>query len=158
VTVETSKGKSGVTQVQALDFGTPLDPSLCSDVPSVHQEYWNLSGSADNGSDRSQKVSITTTPDSSYDPHVCFFTVKPFTQVLLTNGIPTALAPATATTVDGVNGYQGVLPDCGTKLLQPYQVDCTKNPGLQLRGVPNPDGTFTSVILVPPGFDAKAYN
>jgi hypothetical protein len=158
VAVATSKGKTGVTQVQALDFGTPLDPNLCSGITSLHEAYWNLSNGADNGSDRSQTVSITTTFYDGYDPHVCFFTSKPFTQVVLTNGIPSALAPATATTVDGTVGYQGLLPDCGTKPLQPYQVDCTKNPGLQQRGVTNPDGTVTSVIAVPPGFDARAYN
>jgi hypothetical protein len=158
VTVTTSKGKTAVTQIQALDFGTRLDPNLCSGVTSRHDEYWNLSDGSDDGSDRSQTVSITTTPDSSYDPHVCFFTAKPFTQVVLTNGTPSALIPATQTTVDGTPGYQGLLPDCGTKPLQPYQVDCTKNPGLQQRGVTNSDGTVTSVIAVPPGFDARAYN
>ena len=159
VTVTTSKGKTAVTQIQALDFGTRLDPNLCSGVTSSHDEYWNLSNGADNGSDRSQTVSITTTPDSSYDPHVCFFTAKPFTQVVLTKGNPPALAPATGPiNIDGTIGYQGLLPDCGTKPLQPYQVDCTKNPGLQQRGVTNSDGTVTSVIAVPPGFDARAYN
>jgi hypothetical protein len=158
VTVTTSKGKTDVTQLQALDFGTPLNPSLCSGITSLHDAYWNLSNGADNGSDRSQTVSITTTFYSGYDAHVCFFTAKPFKQVVLTNGMPSALVPATATTVDGTAGFQGLLPDCGTKPLQPYQVDCTKNPGLQQRGVMNADGTVTSVIAVPPGFDARAYN
>ena len=158
VAVSTSKGKTNVTQVQALDFGTPLDPSLCSGITSLHEAYWNLSNGADDGSDRSQTVSITTTFYSGYDAHVCFFTTKPFKQVVLTNGMPSALVPATPTTVDGTAGYQGLLPDCGNKPLAPYQVDCTKNPGLQQRGVMNPDGTVTSVIAVPPGFDARAYN
>lgn len=156
VTVGTAAGKTAVTQIQALDFGTPLDSSLCSDVTSLHEAYWNLSGGANNGSDRSQTVSITTTPYPGYTSDVCFFTTKQFNQIVLPDR--STLVPANPTTVDGTAGYQGLLPDCGSKPLQPGQVDCTKNPGLLSRGVTNADGTVTSVIAVPPGFDARAYN
>jgi hypothetical protein len=165
VTVATSTGKTAVTQVQALDFGTPLDRSLCSGITSLHEAYWDLSDG--NGSDRSQIVSITTTLDSDYnansgyDPNVCFYTSKPFTQLVLVQGVR-SLAPATAIPLGGGKfAYQGLLPDCGNKPLQPNQVDCSKNPGLRERGATNTnsDGTTaTSVIAVPPGFDARAYN
>lgn len=154
VTVTTASGKTAVTQIEALDFGTPLDPNLCSGVTAIHEEYWTFSTG---GTDRSQTVSITTTPYSEYQAEVCLFTSKPFTQLVLTDGAPTALAPATATTVDGTPGFQGLLPDCGTNPLPPLTVNCAKNPGVEQRGTLNPDGTRTSVIAVPAGFDAHSY-
>jgi hypothetical protein len=154
VTVNTGSGKNAVTQIEALDFGTPLDTSLCGGITSIHEEFWSLS---DGGSDRSQTVAITTTFYSGYQAQVCYFTTKQFTALQLTNGQPSGLVPATPTTVDGVAGFQGLLADCGSKPLPPLTVDCSKNPGLTQRGTDNGDGTRTTVIAVPPGFDAHAY-
>jgi hypothetical protein len=165
VTVNTGPGKTAGTQIEALDFGQPLDSNLCPGVTALHFESWNVS----NGSDRSETVSITTTPYSGYQPQVCYFTTKQFTALEPTNGVPNpctsavsngeCLALASPTKIDGTPGYQGLLADCGTKPLPPLTVDCSKNPGVTERGVGNPIvGPFTTVIAVPPGFDAKSFN
>jgi hypothetical protein len=155
VTVSTGSGKTAVTQIEALDFGTPLDTSLCGGVTSMHEEFWTL---GNGGSDRSQTVTITTTFYSGYQAQVCYFTTKQFTALQIdANGNATGLASATPTTVDGVAGFQGLLADCGSKPLPPNTVDCNKNPGLAQRGTDNGDGTRTTVIAVPPGFDAHSY-
>lgn len=151
VTVNTTSGGTAGTQIEALDFGTPLDSSLCSGITALHQEYWDLSAD----SDRTQTVSITTTPYPGYQPFVCYFTPdRSFTALVLTNGKPSGVAPATPTTEDGVAGWQGLLPECAkVQPPPPLAVDCTSNPGFLSRGVVNPDGTLTTVIVIPPGFD-----
>ena len=150
VTVSTSSGKTAVTQIQALDFGPPLPANLCSNVSALHFSYWKLSNGADNGSGRSQTVSITTTPPSSgFLQEFCLETSQQFTQKVLPAG---NLEPANQVTLpDGSPGFQGLLPNCVT------QVDCKKLPGV-LRRVTNPDGTRTTVAMIPPGFDARGYN
>jgi hypothetical protein len=156
-TISTSSGKTAVTQIQALDFGAPLDPTKCSGVVSVHYEYGVLSNGADNGSDRTITTSITTTPFSGYQQEFCLETGKSFTQKVISAGFAT-LAPAAPTIQpDGSAGYQGLLPDCGTSPLQPLQVDCSKNPGVSQRVV-NADGTTTTVAVLPPGYDFRAGN
>jgi hypothetical protein len=162
VTVNTGSGKTAGTQIESLDFGAP-DSTGCSGITALHAEYWNLS----NGSDRSQTVSITTTITGyfGYEAEVCYFTSQPFTVLELTAGTPEpcssapqngeCLAPAYATTIGGTPGYEGLLAFCGTKPLAPLTVDCNKNPGVTQLGTSNGDGTVTSVIQVPPGFDAR---
>ena len=156
-TISTSSGKTAVTQIQSLDFGAPLDPAKCSGVFSAHYEYGALSNGADNGVDRTITTSITTTVFPGYQQEFCLETGKPFTQKV-TSGVFPTLAPAASTTQpDGSPGFQGLLPDCDTSPLQPLQVDCAKNPGVQQR-VLNPDGTTTTVAVLPPGYDFRAGN
>jgi hypothetical protein len=156
-TITTSSGKTAVTQIQSLDFGAPLDPTKCSGVSSMHYEYGVLSNGADDGSDRTITTSITTTPFPGYQQEFCLETGKPFTQKVISGGLPT-LAPASPTIQpDGTPGFQGLLPDCRTSPQQPLQVDCTKNPGV-LRRVSNADGTTTTVAVLPPGYDFRAGN
>lgn len=161
VIINTSGGKTAVTQIQALDFGTMPDSTNCSGVTSAHFTYWDMFNGADNGSDRSQTVSITTTPGfPGYDQEFCFVSELQFTQKTATSPSgPFGLAPATPTTFpDGGRGYQGLLPDCGSRPLPPLTVDCTKLPGV-LQRLTNNDGTTTTVAAIPPGFDRSlAYN
>jgi hypothetical protein len=164
VTITTSSGKNTVTQIESLDYGH-FDATYCSGVSSVHYEYDKLLGS---GSDRAQTVTITTTiqnyPSTGhYVQEVCLDSNKPFTAKVVDandNFVP-PLVPAHQTTLpDGSLGYQGLLPDCGTKPLAANQVDCSKNPGVE-RNLSNPDngdGTSTTVIASPPGFDALRGN
>jgi hypothetical protein len=157
-TITASSGKTAVTQIQSLDFGRALDPAKCSGVSSVHYEYGVLSNGADNGSDRTITTSITTTPFSGYQQEFCLETGKLFTQKIIPLMGAPFLAAANATTMpDGTPGYQGLLPDCGNPPLQPLQVDCTKNPGVQQR-LANPDGTSTTTAVLPPGYDFRAGN
>jgi hypothetical protein len=152
-TITTSGGKNVATQLEAIDFGPPLDPSLCSGVSALNLTYDNLS----NDSGRTQTITITTTNYPQYDAEGCFETAKQFTQKVInpTTGA-VSLAPANPTTLpDGSPGFQGLLPDCGNGALQ---VDCSKNPGVSLRQT-SPDGTtHTLVVIVPPGFDARIGN
>jgi hypothetical protein len=153
VTINTSSGKTAVTQIQALDNGPPPNPSLCSGVSSAHYTYWDMFNGADNGADRSQTISITTTPGfPGFQQELCFVSHQQFTMKTLVNG-SFVLAPANPTTFsDGGPAFQGLLPDCGTKPLAPLTVDCNKQPGVLLR-LTNIDGTTTTVGAIPPGFD-----
>jgi hypothetical protein len=160
-TVATSSGTTTVTQLESIDFGPPLDPSKCSGVSSPHLTYENLSNGADNGSDRSQTVTINTTDFSGYVSEVCFEDTKQFTQLVIASEGTESLAPANPTTLpDGSPGFQGLLPDCGTKPLQPLQVYCTKNPGVSQRQTTTTTQgtTHTVVVAIPPGFDLRMGN
>jgi hypothetical protein len=158
-TITTSSGKTAVTQIQSIDFGAPLDPGKCSGVSSPHLTYLNLSGGSNNGSDRSQTITIVTTDFPGYSAEGCFETAAPFTQLVIdpTTGAE-SLAPASGTKMpDGTIGppFQGLLPDCGNQTLQ---VNCNKNPGVVLRQTA-PDGkTHTLQVQVPPGFDSRIGN
>lgn len=164
VKVDTSSGKTAVTQIESIDFGASLDPSKCSNVSSPHLAYENLSNGADNGSDRSQTITIDTTDFSGYVSQACLETTKQFTALVIAPDGTRSLAPASSTTLpDGSPGFQGLLPDCGTQPLQPLQVDCNKNPGvLQRQTTFGPDGvtplTHTLVAAIPPGFDLRISN
>jgi hypothetical protein len=171
VAVSTTSGQTTVNQTEAIDYGR-LDStfngvdgvSACSGVQSEHYVYWNLFNGTDNGSDRSQKVSITTAAAFSaefpaYQPEFCLQTSRPFT-AKTAPGSTGMLAPAMRLTLqDGTIVYQGLLPDCGTPPLQPLQVRCNKNPGVLKHGdqtmFPSPS---TTVAMIPPGFDARAGN
>jgi hypothetical protein len=158
VTIQTSSGKNSVTQIESLDYGTPLASGPCSGVSSVNYEYDKLSSG---GSDRAQTVTITTTTEGllpgQYVQEVCNADNKPFTaKVIDPNTGAVTLAPAVATTLpDGTAGFQGLLPDCGTKPLASNQVDCTKNPGVErgLSSPPDSTPTSTTVVAIPAGFD-----
>ena len=160
-TVNTSSGTTTVTQLEAIDFGPPLDPSKCSGVSSPHLTYENLSNGADNGADRSQTVTINTTDFPGYVSEVCFEDTKKFTQLVIAPNGTESLAPANPTTLpDGTPGFQGLLPDCTTWPSQPLQVNCKKNPGvLQRQTTTTAQGTtHTVVAAIPPGFDWRAGN
>jgi hypothetical protein len=149
-----------VTQLESIDFGAQLDPNKCSGVSSPHLTYENLSNGADNGSDRSQTVTIKTTefPKTATSPgyvaEACFETRMQFTQLVIAPDGTESLAPANPTTLpDGTPGFQGLLPDCGNQALQ---VNCNKNPGVLLRQT---SGTVhTLVAAIPPGFDMRISN
>jgi hypothetical protein len=159
-TIVTSSGKTAVTQIQSIDFGGPQTLN-CSGLSSPHLTSLNLAG-GNNGSDRSQTITITTTDFPGYQPEGCFETTVPFTQAVIDLGTtpPTtlALAPASGTEMpDGTIGppFHGLLPDCGS---QTNQVNCNKNPGVVSRQNA-PDGTtHTLVVQVPPGFDSRIGN
>jgi len=160
-TVNTSSGTTTVTQLEAIDFGPPLDPSKCSGVSSPHLTYENLSNGADNGADRSQTVTINTTDFPGYVSEVCFEDTKKFTQLVIAPNGTESLAPANPTTLpDGTPGFQGLLPDCTTWPSQPLQVNCKKNPGvLQRQTTTTAQGTtHTVVAAIPPGFDWRLGN
>lgn len=160
-TVSTSSGQTTVTQLESIDFGPPLDPGKCSGVSSPHLTYENLSNGADNGSDRSQTITINTTDFSGYVSEVCFEDTKQFTQIVIASNGTESLAPANPTTLpDGSRGFQGLLPDCGTKPWQPLEVDCRKNPGVvQRQTTTTTQGTtHTVVAAIPPGFDWRMGN
>jgi len=160
-TISTSTGKTTVTQLEAIDFGPPLDPSKCSGVSSPHLTYENLSNGADNGSDRSQTIMINTTDFPTYVAQACFETTKKFTQLVIAPNGTESLAPANPTTLpDGTAGFQGLLPDCTTWPSQPLQVNCKKNPGvLQRQTTTTTQGTtHTLVAAIPPGFDMRISN
>lgn len=157
-TVTTSSGKTGVTQLESIDFGAPLDPSKCSGVSSPHLTYENLSNGADNGADRSQTITINTTDFPGYVAQACLETKMQFTQLVIAPDGTQSLAPANPTTLpDGTPGFQGLLPDCGNQALQ---VNCSKNPGvLQRQTTVTAQGTtHTLVAAIPPGFDLRAGN
>jgi hypothetical protein len=157
-TVATSSGKTAVTQVESIDFGAPLDPSKCSGVSSPHLTYENLSNGSDNGSDRSQTITINTTDFPGYVAEGCLETRMQFTQLVIAPDGTRSLAPANPTTLpDGTPGFQGLLPDCGNQALQ---VNCNKNPGvLQRQTTVTAQGTtHTLVAAIPPGFDLRAGN
>ena len=82
-----------------------------------------------------------------------FNTERTFTDQILTNGTA-SLSHATPTTVDGDQGWQGLLANCQNAGLPAPTVDCNKNPGVLQRGTLNSDGTRTTVIEVPAGFDS----
>jgi hypothetical protein len=157
-TISTSSGKTAVTQIESIDFGGPQTLN-CSGLSSPHLTSLNLSG-GNNGSDRSQTITITTTDFLGYEPEGCFETTAPFTQAVidLTTTPPTtvALIPATKPP-DNTQVYQGLLPDCGTQALQ---VNCNKNPGvLERQTTVTANGTtHTLVVQVPPGFDSRIGN
>jgi hypothetical protein len=168
VTVTTSSGKTAVTQLEAINFGTPLDPTKCSGVASPNLTYENLSNGADNGSDRSQTITIKTTDfqpspnfPNGYVAEACLETRMPFTQLVIASDGTQSLAPANPTTLpDGTPGFQGLLADCGN---QPLQVNCNKNPGVLSRQTTfAADGTtpltHTLVVAIPPGFDMRISN
>jgi hypothetical protein len=160
-TVATSSGTTTVTQLESIDFGPPLDPSKCSGVSSPHLTYENLSNGADNGSDRSQTVTINTTDFSGYVSQACLETTAQFTQLVIAADGTESLAPANPTTLpDGSPGFQGLLPNCRTKQWQPLQVNCSKYPGvLQRQTTVTAQGTtHTLVAAVPPGFDLRMGN
>jgi hypothetical protein len=159
VTINTSSGKTSVTQIQALDFGPPPQASLCSGplgpVSSGHYTYWDMFNGADNGSDRLQTVSITTTPGfPGFQQELCFVSHQQFTMKTCDSTTGSCvLAPANPTTFsDGSPAFEGLLPDCGTKPLPPLTVDCSKLPGV-LERLTNSDGTTTTVGSIAPGFD-----
>ena len=159
-TIDTSSGQTLVTQVESIDFGAPLvgpqDPNECSGVTSPHLTFYNLFNGADNGSDRSETVTINTTNFAGYESEVCFETNMPFTQLVIAPDGTESLAPA-----DQVgNVFVGLLPDCATSELQAnLQVDCNTNPGvLQRENVGEGDPVHTVVVAVPPGFDPRLMN
>jgi hypothetical protein len=154
VTVTTSSGKTAVTQLESIDFGKPLDPTKCSGVSSPNLTYENLSNGADNGSDRSQTITINTTDFNGYVSEACLETAKQFTQLVIAPDGTESLAPANPTTLpDGTPGFQGLLPDCGNQALQ---VNCNKNPGVLLRQTTG--NVHTIVVAIPPGFDMRMSN
>ena len=156
-TVSTSSGKTAVTQVESIDFGTPLDPAACSGVSSPHLTAETLSNGSDNGTDRSQTITINTTDFVGYVSEVCLETNVPFTQLVIAPDGTESLAPATQT---GPSTFQGLLPDCATSPPQPLQVNCSKNPGvLQRQTTVSALGTtHTIVFAIPPGFDPRFSN
>lgn len=154
-TVSTSSGKTAVTQIESIDFGTQLPPANCSGVKSQHMTYENLSNGADNGSDRSQTITINTTDFQGYSSNVCFATNVQFTQLVIAPDGTESLAPATATTLpDGSQGFEGLLPDCGNHALE---VNCNKTPGVvsgsRQTTVTSQGTTHTIAAAIPPGFD-----
>jgi hypothetical protein len=160
-TVDTSSGKTTVTQIESIDLGGPQTLN-CSGLSSPHLTSLNLSGGTNNGSDRSQTITITTTHFADYEAEACFETAVPFTQAMVdANGHTVALIPATLTTLpDNTKVYQGLLPDCGNQALQ---VNCNKNPGVASRQTTfASDGTtpltHTLVAQIPPGFDSRIGN
>jgi hypothetical protein len=160
-TVATSSGKTTVTQLESIDFGPPLDPSKCSGVSSPHLTYEALSNGADNGSDRSETITINTTDFSGYVAQACYETSMQFTQLVIASNGTESLAPANPTTLpDGTPGFQGLLPDCATWPPHPLQVDCSENPGvLQRQTTVTAQGTtHTLVAAIPPGFDMRMGN
>jgi hypothetical protein len=160
-TVGTSSGKTTVTQLESINFGAALDPSKCSGVSSPNLTYENLSNGADNGSDRSQTITINTTDFPGYVSQACLETTAQFTQLVISADGTESLAPANPTTLpDGSPGFQGLLPNCKTKPWQPLQVNCTKNPGvLQRQTTVTAQGTtHTLVAAVPPEFDLRIGN
>lgn len=160
-TVTTSSGSTAVTQIESINFGPRLDPSKCSGVSSPNLTYENLSNGADNGSDRSQTITINTTDFSGYVSQACLETTKQFTQLVIAPDGTESLAPANPTTLpDGSPGFQGLLPNCSTKPPQPLQVNCGKNPGVLLRQttVTAQGTTHTLEAAIPPGFDLRMGN
>jgi hypothetical protein len=157
--VSTLSGKTAVAQVEAIDVGTPLDPNLCQGVSSPHDTFENLSNGADNGSDRSQMITINTTDFVGYRAEACYASTAQFMQKVInpkTGAV--SLAPANPTTLpDGTTpGFQGLLPDCGNN--PNTEVNCSKLPGVSLRQT-SPDGTVhTLVVTVAPGFDSYIGN
>jgi hypothetical protein len=159
VAINTAGGKTAVTQIEALDFGPPPDPSLCQGalgpVSSAHYTYWDMFNGADNGEDRSQTVSITTTPGfPGFQQELCLVSHQQFTMKTFDSSIGSyVLAPANPTTFsDGSPAFEGLLPDCGNKPLPPLTVDCSKLPGV-LQRLTNSDGTTTTIGSIAPGFD-----
>jgi hypothetical protein len=157
-TVSTSSGKTTVTQLESIDFGAPLVPSKCSGVSSPHLTFETLSGGANNGSDRSQTITINTTDFSGYVAQACLETRMQFTQLVIAPDGTESLAPANSTTLpDGTPGFEGLLPDCGNGALQ---VNCNKNPGVVQRQttVSAQGTTHMLVAAIPPGFDMRIGN
>jgi hypothetical protein len=155
-TISTASGKTAVTQIESIDFAAPLDPKKCSGVSSPHLSYENLSNGADNGSDRSQTITINTTDFPGYVAQACLETKLQFTQLVIAPDGTESLAPANPTTQpDGTPGFQGLLPDCGNG---PLQVNCNKNPGVLQRQRSADDKTHTLVVAIPPGFDMRISN
>jgi hypothetical protein len=167
VVVTTLSGKTAVTQVQALDFGPAPDPTLCQGqlgpVTATHFTYWDMFNGADNGADRSQQISITTTtfglPTSGpgeFQQELCFVSEQQFMMKTFDTSLNKyVLAPANPTTFPGTKdpAFEGLLPDCSTNLLaSPPTVDCNKLPGV-LERVPNDGKTATTVAVIAPGFD-----
>jgi hypothetical protein len=166
VTINTTSGKTAVTQIQTLDFGPPPDPSKCvvangQQVVSAHYTYWDMFNTAgDNGADRSQSVSITTTTANYpgvFEQELCFVSHKQFMMKAFVNG-QAVLQPANSigTFPDGSPGpaYEGLLPDCASNPMAiAPTVDCSKLPGVQQRLQDTVNGTATTVGTIAPGFD-----
>jgi hypothetical protein len=136
--------------------------------------YEILSNGADNGSDRSQTITISTTDfqgnttdPQGYESEYCLETKTAFTQLVIpspgtqcySTPIPAgcSLQPASSTTLpDGSPGFVGLLPDCGNQALE---VNCGKLPGVLSRqnaGAGEP--VHTVVVAIPPGFDMRGSN
>jgi len=156
VTVTTSSGTTAVTQLESINFGPPLDPNLCSGVSSPNLTYETLSGGTNNGSDRTQRVTINTTDFPGYVAEACFETAMQFTQLVIAADGAESLAPANPTTLpDGSPGFQGLLPDCGDGALQ---VDCSENPGVVERQTCWGGTVHQLMAAIPPGFDMRISN
>jgi hypothetical protein len=160
-TISTSSGKTAVTQIESIDLGGPQTLN-CSGLSSPHLTSLNLSGGGNNGSDRSQTITITTTHFPDYVAEGCFETAVPFTEKVVVSGVVSLKQTTQTMLPDGTIVFQGLLPDCGT---QTNQVNCNKTPGVVSRqttfatdGPPPTPLTHTLVVQVPPGFDSRIGN
>jgi hypothetical protein len=147
---------TAVTQLESINFGPPLDPNDCSGVSSPNLTYETLSGGANNGSDRSQRITIDTTDFPGYVSEACFETAMQFTQLVIAPDGSESLAPANPVTLpDGSPGFQGLLPDCGTGALQ---VNCSVDPGVVKRQTCDDGSVHRLIAAIPPGFDMRLSN